>query len=622
MKKLTLVGVSLLFGMEITFWTESLRKFFNVEEKEYKFRLYYFVLNEWLALQQEGKFLGEYLIQHNIRTVAIYGMGELGERLYNELKNSDVEVKYAINERLGDGHPELDMRVAEDELPTVDAVIVTAVFAFDEIKAKLSHATNNRIISLAELVSQVHHTREYSLLRRERRLLGLYRRCRRFTDNFCDRKLWLISLLYKADLLNVNFLDKICYGDLIAMSKRMILSRSELEKLMIKIAELQELAIKEKSKKRKIKVGFMAESSSFFGLGEVYQALLDDSHFEPYIIVPLQVHTEEEQNKQFRIMRQDAVQYFREHKMKCYAVKEKEDAEWGDKLPDILLAQVPYNRLYLEKNFWLENVPCSCMTMYVPYSFWIQKELDAEYIATGFAFKFSKIFAPSKVHKSFFEKRVGVSGKRLSYAGYPKLDTYYKASEDIDVAQIWKGGKNKVHIIYAPGFMDPTFSTFDLNYQKILEIARKTKETVSWVIRLHPNMAASCIRQGVFADEEEWEAYISQWRNLENAKVSINGSYSEIFKTSDAMIMDSISFLPGYQYVHKPLLFLTRERQRMNFLGNRLRDVVYTVGAEDMDGIEEFIHTVVMEGKDEKKNDRETFFKENLDYYSENGQLV
>ena len=53
-----------------------------------KLSLYYQMLNMWLEMKQKGKSIVTYLKQKGINRIAIYGMKELGERLYEEVKNT------------------------------------------------------------------------------------------------------------------------------------------------------------------------------------------------------------------------------------------------------------------------------------------------------------------------------------------------------------------------------------------------------------------------------------------------------------------------------------------------------------------------------------------------------
>lgn len=88
------------------------------------------------------------------------------------------------------------------------------------------------------------------------------------------------------------------------------------------------------------------------------------------------------------------------------------------------------------------------------------------------------------------------------------------------------------------------------------------------------------------------------------------------------MIMDCISFLPRYQFVHKPLLLLTRTTQKFNRLSMLLKDIVYQSEGSDSNAIESFIKEVCINGNDTKKIEREEFFHEHLDYLHHNRMLA
>ena len=92
----------------------------------------------------------------------------------------------------------------------------------------------------------------------------------------------------------------------------------------------------------------------------------------------------------------------------------------------------------------------------------------------------------------------------------------------------------------------------------------------------------------------EWKEYENQWRNLQNADVIDEGMYDELFVNSDAMILDSVSFLAEYLYVHKTLLQLMRKEQRYNDVGDRLIKVHYVADGKDEEAIERFLQEVVL----------------------------
>lgn len=132
------------------------RKVQEKTQKVDKFRGYYNMLNQWLSLKQQGKSLEQYFVDNGYQSVAIYGMGEMGNRLYDELKGTDkVTIKYAIDKNAGDAYSELQVLELEDDLPEVDVVIVTAIFAFDEILESLSERIDAPIVSLEDVVYEI-----------------------------------------------------------------------------------------------------------------------------------------------------------------------------------------------------------------------------------------------------------------------------------------------------------------------------------------------------------------------------------------------------------------------------------------------------------------------------------
>lgn len=134
----------------------SQKKIDQKAEKVDKFKSYYNMLNQWLLLKQEGKSLERYFTENGYKTIAIYGMGEMGNRLYDELKNSTVvEIKYAIDKNAASTYSELNVIDVDDEMDEVDAVIVSAIFAFDEIEEELSEKISCPIISLEDVVYEV-----------------------------------------------------------------------------------------------------------------------------------------------------------------------------------------------------------------------------------------------------------------------------------------------------------------------------------------------------------------------------------------------------------------------------------------------------------------------------------
>lgn len=155
MKKGLLATVSLLAGAATGAVAMGKVKNSVVDEKTEKidkFKAYYGMLNGWLSLKQEGKTLATWFEENGYKNVAIYGMGEMGDRLYEELKNTDIKVAYAIDQNSDSIYSELQIYQKEDGLPEVDVIVVSAIFAFDEISIELKKRCSCPVISLEDVV--------------------------------------------------------------------------------------------------------------------------------------------------------------------------------------------------------------------------------------------------------------------------------------------------------------------------------------------------------------------------------------------------------------------------------------------------------------------------------------
>lgn len=122
--------------------------------REEKFVLYFKILNRWMYLKNCNIPLGKSMLLQG-KTVAIYGIGELGKRLIEQFALEKTEVKYAVDKKAKMLFADFDLYTLEEELPNVDVMIVTPIAEFDEIKKELSDKTDSVIISLEEVINNL-----------------------------------------------------------------------------------------------------------------------------------------------------------------------------------------------------------------------------------------------------------------------------------------------------------------------------------------------------------------------------------------------------------------------------------------------------------------------------------
>ena len=115
----------------------------------------FLMMNQWVAAKQEGKSLVDYFEKNNYHSIAIYGMSYAGERLLEELKDSKIDVKYGIDKNADGIYSDIELVTMEDKLETVDAIVVTPIFFFDQIEEELSKKISCPIISLEDILYEV-----------------------------------------------------------------------------------------------------------------------------------------------------------------------------------------------------------------------------------------------------------------------------------------------------------------------------------------------------------------------------------------------------------------------------------------------------------------------------------
>ncbi len=118
------------------------------QEQMDKILLYYRILNMWLEMKQKGKSAITFLQKKGIRRIAIYGMKELGERFYEEIKNTEIEAVCVIDKSPDSVIGDFTVISPEQEIPDVDAVIVTAEYYYQEIVEQLRGKVSCPVYSL------------------------------------------------------------------------------------------------------------------------------------------------------------------------------------------------------------------------------------------------------------------------------------------------------------------------------------------------------------------------------------------------------------------------------------------------------------------------------------------
>ena len=111
------------------------------------------VYDYWLYLEKRKQSIAVFLREHGYFKIGIYGMGYIGNRLYDFLSDSDIETTFAIDRRAKTFTCSIPVFCLEDTqvegyMKQADAIIVTAEAAFDAIKAEIEKRYEISVLSL------------------------------------------------------------------------------------------------------------------------------------------------------------------------------------------------------------------------------------------------------------------------------------------------------------------------------------------------------------------------------------------------------------------------------------------------------------------------------------------
>jgi len=434
-----------------------------------------------------------------------------------------------------------------------------------------------------------------------------------------------ITKLYKKDRLDGAYIERSTYRSLASVIKKNEVS------LFKSIAnKVFQINIERIKKQKKVTVAFLLYNNMKWSCEAIYKKLAENPEFEVFIAVaPCNTLPSE-----IWVNYKCALEYFRGRGFKTIGMYDLTDGRylsWEEiGTPDIIFNLDPYH-LAFKESASMENFPLSALNIYIPYSVFIAAIPNSEFNLLSHKLCW-KIFCESPAHKEMAKKYSDIGDDNVLAAGYVKMDDFF-IGQTVDAGLIWKvkagADEKKIKkIIYAPHYSvrdaygDVKFGNFDKIYMDIYEYAKQHSETTSWILRPHPSLEAMCVQYKVFKNEQQYADYLNKWDELPNAKVSDRGTYTDIFMSSDAMILDSISFLSEYLYAHKPALFLTRQGQIRNDYGDEVINVWYHADGGDFPAIADFIENVVISGKDPMKNIREEFFEKYLNYVRHNGKLA
>ncbi len=372
------------------------------------------------------------------------------------------------------------------------------------------------------------------------------------------------------------------------------------------------------SRKDKIKICFVLYEVAMWCGDDLYNYFAQDERFE--LTVYLCLRLDQAENEFIVKDFMNGVEQLKSRGMNVVVLRE-DDVDIPAQ--DVLIYLVPY--LYrLPRAFTLEEMTMQSLIVHIPYALDVVLHDKAFYSQKLFLVAW-KLFFTSVAQREIYGEKSITGIPRGVCGGYPRMDHFFKDPSEFHFD--WKMARpNAKKIIWAPHHSIPDDSlikgaTFQWNYKFLYEFAKNHPET-SWVVKPHPNLVYQTIVAKIFPDVAAYEEYLQAWDDLPNARVYTGAYYQDVFATSDCMIHDSCSFTAEYQYADKPMIYLTRETQKFNKLGEEILKASYLVDGKDFEGISAMIQRVIIDGDDYKAADRKKVFDKYLNYPKMNGMLA
>lgn len=381
-------------------------------------------------------------------------------------------------------------------------------------------------------------------------------------------------------------------------------------RILPKIRSTQRDVVHRIQKRGIARIAFIVSSFPMWRAQSLYNQLKEDSRFQVIMVInPFwreSVDQKEKIAEEFRT-------YFEQEKMPFADLSNEQSP--GKRLrelfdPDILFYPQPYNDLFgndIDNKFFTDKLIC-----YIPYGMltigdpWVYKN-HLSNIAW-------RLYLSSEDRKSEAKSILLNKGKNIRITGDLMVDYFSQPTRQ----DPWKIVDHKrKRIIWAPHFSIMPGDHLQRNSfvslsSTMLEMVEIYKDTIQFAFKPHPRLKHELYKHPDWGVEKTNE-YYRRWEAGNNTQLE-EGSYIDLFNTSDAMIHDCGSFSVEYLFTEKPVMFVSSDinnvTRSLNDFGAKALFAHYQ-GARKEDIIH-FIDSVVLKGEDPMREQRAGFHKRYL----------
>lgn len=180
--------------------------------------------------------------------------------------------------------------------------------------------------------------------------------------------------------------------------------------------------------------------------------------------------------------------------------------------------------------------------------------------------------------------------------GTPKIDRLMRLAAEGTASWPLPGRRFRIvwapHHSYSPAWLN--FGVFAQTHLQLLRLAVMHPE-IDFVLRPHPFLFGTLVDRGVLS-QAAMQHWLEDWNDLTNTAIHTDGEYASLFKATDLLITDGISFLGEYPLVTgRPGIFLENPGHwEFSPLGELA--AAANVRISDFDQLEQLLDSIRTEG--------------------------
>lgn len=120
----------------------------------------FITMKKWMENKNAGKTFVDYFHSYGYKKIGIYGAGDVGKLLYEEIKNSDIGVTYFVDRNAEgiqkiEGVPVIMIQDIE-KMNKVDCLVITPLGNYNEIcKVLVNHVPELPTLSMRDAVYEI-----------------------------------------------------------------------------------------------------------------------------------------------------------------------------------------------------------------------------------------------------------------------------------------------------------------------------------------------------------------------------------------------------------------------------------------------------------------------------------